>query len=102
MHNARQERGNNNGIRNEEVGTGEPVIPPNFQGLPEFRKTKPPSFYGEYDPLKAQRWINQLDKIFVAMGCTDAQRVTFATYMLEGEAEFGSLWNSHNLGSYVA
>ena len=29
----------------------------------------------------------QLKKIFAVMGCTDSQKVVFATYMLEGEME---------------
>jgi hypothetical protein len=36
--------------------------------LSEFRKAKPPSFFGDYDPVKAQRWIAQLEKIFEVMG----------------------------------
>ena len=57
--------------------------------LNQFRKANPPSFHGEYDPEVAERWVRQIEKIFGVLECTTEQRVTLATYMLEGEAE---LW----------
>ncbi|XP_061336378.1 uncharacterized protein LOC133283530 [Gastrolobium bilobum] len=54
--------------------------------LNAFRKHKPPSFDGSYDPIAAARWIQTLDKIFRVMQCTDPQKLMFATYMLERDA----------------
>ena len=45
----------------------------------EFRKANSPSFRGVYDPDKADEWIKAMEK------------VNFATYMLEADAEFW--WN---------
>ena len=60
-----------------------------FNGLlNQFRKANPPSFLGEHDPIKAERWVMQLEKIFGVIECTTEQRVSLATYMLEGEAEY--------------
>uniref|UniRef100_A0A2N9G885 RNA-directed DNA polymerase n=1 Tax=Fagus sylvatica TaxID=28930 RepID=A0A2N9G885_FAGSY len=53
-----------------------------------FLKQRPPSFAGGPNPLEAEGWIQKLEKIFEFLGCTDEQKVKFATYMLEGPAEF--------------
>ena len=53
--------------------------------LNQFRKENPPSFLGEHDPVKAKRWVMQLEKIFGVLECTMEQRVSLATYMLEGQ-----------------
>ena len=37
--------------------------------------------------MAAAGWLRKLEKIFRVMNCTDAQRVSFSTYMLVGEAE---------------
>ena len=60
---------------------------PCYQGLSEFRKVTPPSFYRDYNLVLAEKWVMQLEKIFTVMRCMDFRKVVFATYMLEGEAE---------------
>ena len=52
--------------------------------LNQFRKANPPSFLGEHDLVKVERWVMQLEKIFGLLECTMDQRVSLATYMLEG------------------
>ncbi|PNY08433.1 cellular nucleic acid-binding protein [Trifolium pratense] len=52
-----------------------------------FKRHDPPKFKGKYDPDGAQEWIDDVERIFRAMTCTDAQKVTLATHMLAGEAE---------------
>jgi len=37
---------------------------PESQGLNEFRRNKPPQFFGGYDPEKAELWIKEMEKIF--------------------------------------
>ena len=54
----------------------------------EFRKANPPSFRGAFDPDKADEWVKAMEKVFSVLDCTDRQKVTFATYMLEADAEF--------------
>ncbi|XP_061340942.1 uncharacterized protein LOC133287364 [Gastrolobium bilobum] len=55
--------------------------------LMAFRKHKPPSFSGGYDPLMAAKWLQSMEKIFRVMRCPDALKLVYSVYMLEGEAE---------------
>ena len=59
---------------------------PQILGLTEFKKIQPPP-RGEYNPTIAESWLMQIEKIFQAMECIGEQKVTYATYMLIGEAE---------------
>lgn len=52
-----------------------------FQGLSEFRPNNPFQFKRGYDRDKVKLWIQEMEKIFRAMVCTDDQKVTFATFM---------------------
>ena len=54
----------------------------------EFRKVNPPSFRGDFEPDKADEWIKAMEKVFSVLDCTNCQKVAFATYMLEADAEF--------------
>ena len=55
--------------------------------IEQFRKLGPPSFLGNPDPTEAKTWIMQKEKIFDMVGCTKVQKVSFASFMLKGEAE---------------
>jgi len=57
----------------------------------DFYKLKHPPFTGGHDPLEAQNWLDELNKIFEVVQCTDKQKVTFAAYMLKGAAN--NWWN---------
>lgn len=59
-----------------------------YQSLTEFRRNKPSQFNGEYDPDKAELWIQEMEKIIEAMMCPPERRVVYATFMLIGEAEY--------------
>ncbi|KAJ4702887.1 Cellular nucleic acid-binding protein [Melia azedarach] len=52
----------------------------------QFRKLQPPFFEGSINPLVAEEWVRELEKIFRLIDCTDQQKVTCATYMLKGSA----------------
>ena len=54
----------------------------------EFRKANPPNFRGVFNPDKADKWVKAMEKVFSILDCTDRQKVAFATYMLEVDAEF--------------
>ena len=54
--------------------------------LEKFRKLDPPSFKGSKDPLEADNWLKELDRLFKAMNVRDEQRVTLAVFMLKGDA----------------
>ena len=53
--------------------------------LKQFRELIPPVFRRTTNPFKAEEWIKKMENIFIAIGCIGDQRVTFATFMLEGE-----------------
>lgn len=55
--------------------------------LERFKKLGPPTFQGTADPMVAEAWLKQMEKIFVAMGCNDDQRVILASFVLQGEAD---------------
>ena len=54
----------------------------------EFRKENLLSFRGTYNPDRADEWIKAIEKIFTVLACTEEQKVAFAIYMLEADAEF--------------
>ena len=53
----------------------------------KFKKRNPPEFYGNEDPLDADEWVVQVEKIFEVFRCTGRERVQLAAYMLRGTAE---------------
>jgi len=52
-----------------------------------FEKQNPPHFKGGYDPEGAQTWLCELEKIFCALQCGEADKVTFAAYALSENVE---------------
>jgi hypothetical protein len=62
------------------------------QRLDRFMRNKPPTFKGMHDPEGAQDWMHEIERIFRAMVCTDAQKVRLGTHMLIGEA--GDWWEN--------
>ncbi|MQM10412.1 hypothetical protein Taro_043308 [Colocasia esculenta] len=55
--------------------------------MERFKKMLPPSFKGERDPLLAESWMREIEKIFRAVMCADEDKVTLATYMLQERAD---------------
>ena len=56
----------------------------NFQ---RFRAHHPPTFTGGGDPMVADHWFIQIEKVLEAMEITsDATRIRLAAFQLEGEA----------------
>ena len=51
--------------------------------MERFKRMLPPSFKGENDPLLAESWMREIEKIFRAVRCADDDNVTLATYMLQ-------------------
>ena len=52
-----------------------------------FLKQMPHSFNGTTNPLEAESWVFKMEKIFKFLGCTNSQKVNYATYMFEGPTE---------------
>lgn len=55
--------------------------------LEDLRRLKSPSFVGTTNPLVAESWMMQLEKIFDVLDFSETQKVTYAVFMLEEEAE---------------
>ncbi|MCI39453.1 cellular nucleic acid-binding protein, partial [Trifolium medium] len=47
---------------------------------------KPTIFTGGYNPEGAIKWIEEVEIIFEAMGCTEESKITLGTYVLREEA----------------
>ena len=64
--------------------------PSNFQ---RFRAHYPPTFIGEGDPMVADHWFMQIEKVLGAMEITyDATRIRLVAFQLEGEAQVWYKW----------
>ena len=58
------------------------------QGGPRFRAHHPPTFTGGGDPMVADHWFMQIEKVLEAMEITsDMTRIRLAAFHLEGEAQ---------------
>ena len=56
--------------------------------LQRFRAHHPPTFTGGGDPMVADHWFMQNEKVIEAMEITsDATRIRLAVFQLEGEAQ---------------
>ena len=83
-----ENRGQNGNGNCHVVGNGDVLgLNPQFYGLTEFKKMHPLLFRGEYNPTIDESWLMHIEKKFEAMVCTDEQKVTYAAYMLVGEAK---------------
>jgi len=51
-----------------------------------FKKQNSPRFKGGYDPEGVQTWLCKLEKIFCALQCDEADKVTFTAYALSEDA----------------
>ncbi|XP_028096545.1 uncharacterized protein LOC114296450 isoform X1 [Camellia sinensis] len=52
----------------------------------EFKKMKPPRFQGGIEPMKAEAWVLEMEKLFEIFPSTDAQKVSLAAFTLDDDA----------------
>ncbi|MQL93156.1 hypothetical protein Taro_025793 [Colocasia esculenta] len=55
--------------------------------MERFKRMSSLSFKGESDPLLAENWMREIEKIFRAIRCAKDDKVTLATYMLQERAD---------------
>ena len=61
--------------------------------LQRFREHHPPTFTGGGDPMVADHWFMQIEKVLKARKITsDATRIRLAAFQLEGEAQVWWKW----------
>ncbi|MQM01504.1 hypothetical protein Taro_034260 [Colocasia esculenta] len=65
----------------QEHGHGGPSI------MERFKRMAPPSFKGECQPLLAESWMREVEKVFQAIRCAEEDKVSLATYMLQERAD---------------
>ncbi|XP_012567838.1 uncharacterized protein, partial [Cicer arietinum] len=58
-----------------------------FMVMDRFHKANPPSFEGHYNPDGAQKWLQEVEKIFRGVACPEGQKVHLGTFMMTEEAE---------------
>ena len=54
--------------------------------IEQFLKLKPPKFEGVGDPEAASKWVEELEKAFALLGCTEVEKVMLAVYRLQSNA----------------
>ncbi|KAK1560346.1 hypothetical protein Q3G72_025572 [Acer saccharum] len=75
-------RGGSNVVGQSNAGASDVVVT-----LERFKKLGPPVFKGRTDPIATEAWLKQIEKVFIAIACPDKQKVVFASFMLEDEAD---------------
>jgi len=64
------------------------VAPTRPVTMEDFMRHKPAKFTGRATPDEADAWTRECEKICRALGCTDAQKLTFVTFLLVADAEY--------------
>lgn len=54
--------------------------------LRRFLRLKPPAFLGSANPMEADDWLTEIEKVFNAMHCPEEEKVALATFKLHGGA----------------
>ena len=62
------------------------------RALEQFQKLNPPVFEGVANPLQAEKWLLQIEKILDVMSYREDQRVSFATFKFQEEASISVGW----------
>ena len=87
-----QNQGNNN--------NNNPPPPPPVDNLACFLRLQPPVFSSSTEPIVADDWLRKIGRELTTAGCTDAEKVRFATHQLNGAA--ASWWENYTTTYPVA
>ena len=74
---------NQNQVNNNNKKKNSPPPPP-VDNLACFLRLNPPVFSSSTEPIIADVWIRKIGRELTTAGCTDAERVRFATHQLDG------------------
>jgi len=64
------------------------VPPTRVVTMEDVLKHKLSKFSGKATSDEANGWLKECEKIFQVLACTEAQQLTFATFLLVGDAEY--------------
>ncbi|XP_058788349.1 uncharacterized protein LOC131662545 [Vicia villosa] len=53
--------------------------------LAEFERNSPPLFKGTHDPEGAQKWLKEIERIFIVIDCVNNLKVRYGTHVLSEE-----------------
>ena len=67
--------------------------PPPVDALTRFLRLNPQRFSSSPEPIVADDWLRSVNRNFETVGCTDAERVRFASHLLEGPA--AAWWDNY-------
>ena len=71
--------------QNQEDNKDIPAPPPSqVDMLIRLLKLRPKKFSRTAEPILADDWLRSVNKDLVTIGCTDTEKVRFATHLLEG------------------
>ena len=62
-------------------------------------KAKPPTYDGTPEPKELKNWIREMEKVFDAVGCPEAQKVVNGVYYLRDQAD---LWWLYGKEAFMA
>ena len=69
-----------------------PPAPVPVDHLDRFLRLNPPMFSSSTEPIVVDDWLRKIGRELTTMGCTDVERVRFATHQLDGPA--ASWWEN--------
>ncbi|XP_028077785.1 uncharacterized protein LOC114279700 [Camellia sinensis] len=55
--------------------------------IKQFQELKATTFIGSPNPLVAEAWVRDMEKIFRTLPCTERQKVTFATFTFKDDTQ---------------
>ncbi|XP_028081967.1 uncharacterized protein LOC114283358 [Camellia sinensis] len=55
--------------------------------IKQFQNLKPTTFTSGPDPMVADAWVKDMEKIFCALPCTERQKVTFTTFTFKDNVQ---------------
>ena len=64
------------------------IAPARVPTVEDFLRHKPAKFTGGVIPDEADAWLHKCEKIFGVMNCADEQKLAFAMYLLNNDAEY--------------
>ena len=64
------------------------IAPFRVPTMEDFLRHKPAEFNGKVSPDEADAWLRKCENIFKVMNCPDEQKLLFATYLLNDDAEY--------------
>ena len=64
------------------------IAPVRVLTVGDFLRHKPAKFTGKASPNQVDAWLCKCEKIFNVMNCANEQKLLFATYLLNDDAEY--------------